>query len=147
MPVIVEPRYDIADLEADLARVYADYPATDGAGGDQPGLAANACIEAIRSALARDGVFYAGIFNGKPVAGALVTGPADARRIDLIAVRAITRGRGVALRLVDEIARLEQLTGGRRLLVRAGAETGAVLTRLGFESGTPDYSRPLPPAG
>lgn len=137
MPVIVEPRYDIADIEADLARVYADYP----------GHAADGCIEAIRSSLTRDGVFYVGIFNGKPVAGALVTGPADARRIGLIAVRAITRGRGVALRLVDEVARLEQLTGGRRLLVRAGADTGAVLTRLGFESGDPDYSRPLAPAG
>lgn len=150
MPVIVEPRYDIADIEADLARVYADYPVGDiagtgVAGADEPG--ADLCIEAIRSALARDGVFYVGIFNGKPVAGALVAGPVDARRIGLIAVRAITRGRGVALRLVDEIARLEQLAGSRRLLVRAGADTGTVLTRLGFAPGDPDYSRPLPPAG
>ena len=70
MPVIVEPRYDIADIEADLLRVYADYP----------GQSPETCIDDIRSALARDGVFYAGIFNGKPVAGALVSGPADARR-------------------------------------------------------------------
>lgn len=122
MPVIVEPRYDIADIEADLLRVYADYPGQDAA----------QCLAGIRRALAADGVFYAGIFNGKPVAGALVTGPADARRIGLIAVRTVTRGRGIALRLVDEIGRLEQRTGASALEVPAGSDAAAVLSRLGF---------------
>lgn len=135
MPVIVEPRYDIADIEADLARVYADFP----------GRPPAACLDAIRSALTGDGVYYAGFFNGRAVAGALVTGAPDARHIRLIAVRAATRGRGVALRLVDEIARLEQSTGGRSLAVDAGSEAAAVLRRLGFAPGPAGYSRPLPP--
>lgn len=130
MPVIVEPRYDIASLEADLARVYADFPGRDAAG----------CVQLIRETLAGDGgVFYSGDFNGKPVAGALVSGPADARRIQLVAVRAATRNRGVALRLLDEIARLEQLTGARELLIRADGNAAGVLTRLGF---VPDPQQP-----
>lgn len=136
MPVIVEPRYDIADLEPDLARVYADFPGRDAA----------ACVADIRSALAADGVFYAGVFNGRTVAGVLVSGPADSRRLQLVAVRAATRGRGVALRLVDEVARLEAATGGRRLLVTGGPETGAVLTRLGFAPVPGGYERRLPAA-
>lgn len=122
MPVIVEPRYDIAAMAPDLARVYADFP----------GSSASDCVAAIADALTRDGVFYAGIFNGKPVAGALVTGPADARRIRLIAVRAATRRRGVSLRLVDEIGRLEHMTGASALEVQAGEQAAAVLQRLGF---------------
>lgn len=122
MPVIVEPRYDIAAMAADLVRVYADFP----------GSSAGECVATIADALTRDGVFYAGIFNGKPVAGALVTGPADARRIRLIAVRAATRQRGVSLRLVDEIGRLEHMTGASALEVQAGDQAAAVLQRLGF---------------
>lgn len=122
MPVIVEPRYDIAALEADLARVYADFP----------GRGADDCVRAIRDSLAGGGVFYSGEFNGKPVAGAVVSGPADARRIQLVAVRAATRNRGVAVRLIDEIARLEKLTGAHELVIAAGANEAAVLKRLGF---------------
>jgi GNAT superfamily N-acetyltransferase len=122
MPVIVEPRYDIAEMAPDLARVYADFPGNN----------ADTCLATIRDALTGDGVFYAGIFNGKPVGGALVTGPADARRIRLIAVRAATRGRGVSLRLIDEIGRLEYMTGARALEVQAGESAAAVLARLGF---------------
>lgn len=122
MPVIVEPRYDIADMAPDLARVYTDFP----------GSTADACLTTIREALTHDGVFYAGMFNGKPVAGALVTGPGDARRIRLIAVRAATRQRGISLRLVDEIGRLEHLTGASALEVQAVENAAAVLTRLGF---------------
>lgn len=122
MPVIVEPRYDIADIEADLRRVYEDFP----------GATADDCLARIRDALANREVFYAGIFNGRPIAGALVSGPADARRISLIAVRALTRGRGVAQRLVDEIARLEQGTGGRALLVATDRDDTAALNHLGF---------------
>ena len=125
MPVIVEPRYDIADIAPDLARVYADFPGTP----------VDACLATIRDALRGDGVFYAGMFNGKPVAGALVTGPADARRIRLIAVRAATRQRGISLRLVDEIGRLEYLTGASALEVAASTDAAAVLTRLGFAPG------------
>lgn len=127
MPVIVEPRYDIAEIAADLSRVYADFP----------GSSADDCLAAIRSALRGDGVFYAGFFNGKPVAGALVSGPADARRIRLIAVRAATRRRGISLRLVDEIGRLEYMTGARTLEVQAGPGAADVLSRLGFVA-TPD---------
>lgn len=122
MPVIVEPRYDIAGMAPDLARVYADFP----------GRSPDECLADIRAALAGDGVFYAGIFNGKPVAGALVTGPADARRIRLIAVRAATRQRGISLRLVDEIGRLEHRTGASALEVQAGEDAAVVLNRLGF---------------
>jgi hypothetical protein len=122
MPVVVEPRYDIAAMAPDLARVYADFPGSN----------ADACVASIAQALTGDGVFYAGIFNGKPVAGALVTGPADARRIRLIAVRAATRQRGVSLRLVDEIGRLEHMTGARALEVQAGEQAALVLQRLGF---------------
>lgn len=122
MPVIVEPRYDIADLESDLIRVYADFP----------GRTADDCVRTIREGLATGGVFYSGDFNGKPVAGALVSGPTDARRIQLVTVRPATRNRGVALRLIDEIARLEKLTGAQVLVITATGEAAAVLTRLGF---------------
>lgn len=122
MPVIVEPRYDIADIEADLRRVYEDFP----------GATADDCLASIADGLANGGVFYAGIFNGRPIAGALVRGPADARRISLIAVRALTRGRGVAQRLLDEIARLEGRTGGRALQIATNRQDTAVLSRLGF---------------
>lgn len=140
MPVIVQPRYDIADLEAGLGQVYADFP----------GRPAADCLATIRQGLTGDGVFYLGEFNGKPVAGALVSGPADARRIQLVAVRAATRGRGVAQRLVDEIARLEARTGARALLIAATGAAVPPLLRLGFG---PDPAqdgqlrRALPPAG
>lgn len=129
MPVNVEPRYDIAALEADLGRVYADFPGRD----------ADACVQQIRASLGSGGVYYSGDFNGKPVAGALVSGPASERRIQLVAVRAATRNRGVALRLLDEIARLEQLTGARVLLITADVAAISVLMRLGF---APDPQQP-----
>ncbi|MFZ5724444.1 MAG: acetyl-CoA sensor PanZ family protein [Pseudomonadota bacterium] len=122
MPVIVEPRYDIAALETDLLRVYADFP----------GRSAADCIGAIGASLAGGGVFYLGEFNGKAVAGAVVSGPNDARRIQLVTVRPATRGRGVALRLIDEIARLEKLTGAQVLVIAASGNTADVLSRLGF---------------
>lgn len=122
MPVIVEPRYDIAALETDLAHVYADFPGRD----------AGQCVQAVRAALGGDGVYYCGEFNGKPVAGALVDGPADERRIQLVAVRTVTRNRGVAVRLIDEIARLERLTGARTLCINASDTARPVLMRLGF---------------
>ena len=122
MPVIVEPRYDVADLETDLLRVYEDFP----------GRTAPECLDAIRTALRSGGVFYTGTFNGKQVAGALVSGPADARQVSLVAVRAATRRRGVAVRLVDEVARLEQLTGARELLIEADGDAERVLMRSGF---------------
>lgn len=131
MPVIVEPRYDVADLETDLARVYADFP----------GRGPEECLAAIRAALREGGVFYTGTFNGKQVAGAVVSGPADARRIQLVAVRAATRGRGVAVRLVDEIGRLEKLTGARELTISADGEAAGVLTRLGFVPVSPGLLR------
>lgn len=131
MPVIVEPRYDVADLETDLARVYADFP----------GRSPEDCLAAIRATLRDGGVFYTGTFNGKQVAGAVVSGPADARRIQLVAVRAATRGRGVAVRLIDEIGRLEKLTGARELTIAAEGEAVAVLTRLGFAAVSPGLLR------
>lgn len=141
MPVIVEPRYDIAALASGLAQVYADFP----------GRSAADCVQSIHDNLAAGGVFYTGEFNGKPVAGAVVNGPADARRIQLVAVRAATRNRGVAVRLLDEIARLEQLTGAQALvIVPAGPDAVPVLSRLGF---VPDPLQPdqlrrrLVPAG
>lgn len=133
MPVIVEPRYDIADLEADLARLYADFP----------GRPVAECVATVRQALAGGGVFYAGIFNGKAVAGALVCGAPDAREISQIAVRAATRGRGVAQRLVDEIARLELATGGQALTVRDPGVAAAALTQLGFVPGPAGFVRTL----
>ncbi|MFZ5757366.1 MAG: acetyl-CoA sensor PanZ family protein [Pseudomonadota bacterium] len=141
MPVIVEPRYDIAALEADLGRVYADFP----------GRSAADCVRAIQDSLRSGGVFYLGEFNGKPVAGALVSGPADTRRIQLVAVRPATRNRGVSVRLIDEIARLEHLTGAQVLVIAPGGEQAAnVLSRLGFvpDPRQPDLlQRPLGPAG
>ncbi len=131
MPVIVEPRYDVADLETDLARVYADFP----------GRSPEDCLAAIRATLRDGGVFYTGTFNGKQVAGAVVSGPADARRIQLVAVRAATRGRGVAVRLIDEIGRLEKLTGARELTIAAEGEAVPVLTRLGFAPVSPGLLR------
>lgn len=131
MPVIVEPRYDVADLETDLARVYADFP----------GRSPEDCLAAIRATLRDGGVFYTGTFNGKQVAGAVVSGPADARRIQLVAVRAATRGRGVAVRLIDEIGRLEKLTGARELTIAAEGEAVTVLTRLGFAPVSPGLLR------
>ncbi len=134
MPVIVEPRYDVADLEADLAHVYADFP----------GRTPQQCLTTIRDALRAGGVFYAAAFNGRQVAGALVSGPTDARRIALVAVRAVTRNRGVGLRLIDEISRLEKLTGGRELVITATPDAVAALTALGFTaSSAGDLRKPL----
>lgn len=134
MPVIVEPRYDVADLEADLARVYADFP----------GRTPQECLATIRDTLRTGGVFYIGTFNGKQVAGALVSGPADARRIALVAVRAATRRRGVGLRLIDEVSRLEKLTGSRELTISAGDQAAAALTPLGFVPSQPgELRKPL----
>ncbi len=122
MPVIVEPHYDITALETDLTRVYADFPGRD----------ASQCIQTIRTALANGAVYYSGEFNNKSVAGALVDGPAENRRIQLVAVRTATRNRGVAIRLIDEIARLEQLTGAQMLCITASDAARPVLMRLGF---------------
>ena len=134
MPVIVEPRYDVAYLETDLARVYADFP----------GRTPQECLATIRDTLRAGGVFYIGTFNGKQVAGALVSGPADARRIALVAVRAATRRRGVGLRLIDEISRLEKLTGSRELTISASDEAAAALTPLGFAPAQPgELRKPL----
>lgn len=123
MPVIVEALYDVAEIAGDLERLYADFPGRDAA----------ACQAEIREGLASGAVFYAGTFNGRRVAGALVDGPAAARRIRLLAVRAATRRRGVAHHLLEEIARLERLAGSTALDIEAAVPGAiALLRRSGF---------------
>ncbi len=135
MPVIVKSHHSVAELvagsTADLLRVYADFP----------GVSPAACLAAITAALGDGAVFYAGTFNGKRVAGALVSGPVGARRLSLLAVHGATRQRGIGQRLIDEISRMEKTAGGRELTagtmdVPIGSpmqeQTAHLLTQAGF---------------
>lgn len=144
MPVIAEPRHDVADIEDALARVYADFP----------GLPAAECLRAIHAALGAGAVFYGGQFNGKWVAGALVQGEPGRRRLAFLAVHPATRRRGVARRLLAEVARLEARTGSTALEARAvDATSEALLRSAGFQpfppgpGESPGLRCPLPPAG
>lgn len=116
MPVIVTPHTDIAAITTDLLQVYADFP----------GHTAPACLAAINTALLAGGLFYAGLFNGRQVAGALVTGLAEQRHLSLIAVRTATRQRGVGSHLLNEISRLERAAGTSMLAVHANTMPNTV---------------------
>lgn len=139
MPVVVKSHHSVAELAAgstaDLLRVYADFP----------GISPQACLATITAALGAGAVFHAGTFNGKHVAGALVSGPVEARRLTLLAVHGATRQRGIGQRLIDEISRMEKTAGAHELSVsvtdlpvgspmqeQVQEQVARLLTRSGF---------------
>ena len=90
------------DVAASLERVYVDCP----------GMAsAEDALGRVRAGLARGDRFYAGLFNGKWIAGVLVVGEGAERFLRYLAVHPATRGRGVAERLIGEVRRLESELG------------------------------------
>lgn len=100
MPVEVrEIRKSLPDEVAEsLQKVYVDCPGT---------TSADDALGRIRAGLERGDRFYAGLFNGKWIAGVLVLGQGEERFLRYLAVHPATRGRGVAERLLGEVRRLE----------------------------------------
>ena len=104
MPVLVERHTASLDstLVAELGRLYTDTPDFANAASAQ---------EVLADAVAHGDVLYAGLFNGKHIAAALVRGEGPTRHMQYLAVHPATRGRGVASRLVAEIRHQEAATG------------------------------------
>ncbi|HEX4869899.1 MAG TPA: acetyl-CoA sensor PanZ family protein [Moraxellaceae bacterium] len=104
MPVLVERHTAALDpvLVAELGRLYTD----------TPDFASPASAQAVlQDAVAGGDVLYAGLFNGKHIAAALLRGNGATRHLHYLAVHPATRGRGVASRLVAEIRRIEGADG------------------------------------
>lgn len=104
MPVLVERHTTSLDapLLAELGRLYSDTPDFANAASAQ---------EVLAEAVADGDVLYAGLFNGKHIAAALIRGNGPTRHLHYLAVHPATRGRGVASRLVAEIRRQEGALG------------------------------------
>lgn len=104
MPVIVERHAGSLDatLVAELGRLYTDTPDFANAASAQ---------EVLADAVADGDVLYAGLFNGKHIAAALIRGAGETRHMQYLAVHPATRGRGVASRLVAEIRHQEAALG------------------------------------
>lgn len=104
MPVHVETVINpSAQDRTDLARIYADAPAWL----FRPHADANALVEAGVAG----GLLIAGRFNDRLLGAALLERFEDRWRLSHLCVRNITRGRGVAHRLLDEARRRAGETG------------------------------------
>src|SRR5690606_6300810 len=98
MPVYVESVTNPSDQDhTDLARIYADAPAWL--------FAPHADAEALVAAGVAQGALIAGRFNDRLLGAALLERFEDRWRLSHLCVRNITRGRGVARRLLDEARR------------------------------------------
>ena len=104
MPVLVERHTAPLDaaLITELGRLYQDSPDFSSAASAQAVL---------HDAVETGDVLYAGLFNGKHIAAALIRGTGPTRHLHYLAVHPATRQRGVAGRLVDEIRRTEAAQG------------------------------------
>ena len=104
MPVVVEIlSQPSAQDRTDLAKIYADAPAWL--------LAPYPSAQALIDAGLEHGNLIAGRFNDRLLGAALLTPGADCWRLSHLCVRAITRQRGVARRLLDEARRLASEAG------------------------------------
>lgn len=121
MPVIVEaPAQLSAQDREDLLRIYAEAPAEL--------LAPYADGEALIEAALAAGSLLTGRFNDRLLGAAWLQRDADAWRLSRLCVRKVTRGRGVARRLLEESQRMAVLKGcPLRLQAPAGLETAASL--------------------
>ncbi len=104
MPIIVETlNLPSAQDRIDLAKIYADAPGWL--------LAPYPSAQALIDAGIDDGRLIAGRFNDRLLGAALLTPGADCWRLSHLCVRAITRQRGVARRLLDEARHLALAAG------------------------------------
>lgn len=108
MPVLVERATAPLDqvLVDELARIYTDSP--DFA---SPQAAQSVVLDAVASG----DVLYAAVFNGRHIAAVLVRGQGATRHLRYLNVHPATRGRGVAVRMVEEVRRLEAEQGAEWL--------------------------------
>ena len=122
MPVIVEAvTQPSAQDRLDLEKIYADAPAWL--------LTPHADAQALIDAGLAGGRLIAGRFNDRLLGAAWLEPGSDGWRLSHLCVRKITRGRGVAARLVDESRRraaandrpLRLLAPARHLEVQAWA--------------------------
>lgn len=118
MPVeVFEFHHELpVDVASMLDKVYVDTPGTSGS---------VEVLQEVEKGLKNGGRYYAGQFNGKWIAGVLVSGLDGERVLRFLAVHPATRGRGVAERLVNEVRRLEAEQGEGYLV------TGFDLTQPG----------------
>ncbi|WP_371364086.1 acetyl-CoA sensor PanZ family protein [Pseudomonas sp. QL9] len=121
MPVIVEaPAQLSAQDRQDLLRIYAEAPAEL--------LAPFADGEALIDAALAAGTLLTGRFNDRLLGAAWLQRDADAWRLSRLCVRKVTRGRGVARRLLEQTQQQAVLNGRPlRLLAPAGYETAQSL--------------------
>jgi len=113
MPVIVEAvTQPSAQDRTDLEKIYADAPAWL--------LAPHADATGLIDAGLRQGSLLAGRFNGRLLGAAWLEQGDDGWQLSHLCVRKITRGRGVAARLVAE-ARRRAADSGRPLSLLAPA--------------------------
>ncbi|MBH3431437.1 acetyl-CoA sensor PanZ family protein [Pseudomonas citronellolis] len=127
MPVIVEHlAQPSAQDRQDLARLYAEAPAWL--------LAPFADGEALVDAALAAGTLLTGRFNDRLLGAAWLQRDADAWRLSRLCVRRVTRGRGVARRLLEEAQRQAVLAGcPLRLQAPAGqAEAAELAAHLGL---------------
>lgn len=121
MPVIVEaPAQLSAQDRQDLLRIYAEAPAEL--------LAPFADGEALIDAALAAGTLLTGRFNDRLLGAAWLQRDADAWRLSRLCVRKVTRGRGVARRLLEQTQQQAVLNGRPlRLQAPAGYETAQSL--------------------
>lgn len=121
MPVIVEaPAQLSAQDRLDLLRIYAEAPAEL--------LAPFADGEALIDAALAAGTLLTGRFNDRLLGAAWLQRDADAWRLSRLCVRKITRGRGVARRLLEQTQQQAVLNGRPlRMQAPAGHETAQSL--------------------
>lgn len=121
MPVIVEAPAQLSPQDRqDLLRIYAEAPAEL--------LAPFADGETLIDAALAAGTLITGRFNDRLLGAAWLQRDADAWRLSRLCVRKLTRGRGVARRLLEQ-AQQQAVLNGRplRLLAPAGHETAQSL--------------------
>ncbi|MDF3936253.1 acetyl-CoA sensor PanZ family protein [Pseudomonas citronellolis] len=123
MPVTVErPAQLSAQDRQDLAKLYAEAPAWL--------LAPFADGDALVDAALAAGTLYTGRFNDRLLGAAWLQRDADAWRLSRLCVRRVTRGRGVARRLLEEAQRQAVLAGcPLRLQAPDGQPAAAELAR------------------
>lgn len=104
MPIYVEAVTQPSPQDrTDLAKIYADAPDWL--------LTPHASADALIDAALADATLIAGRFNDRLLGVALLEKFADRWRLSHICVRKVTRGRGVARRLLDEARRLAAEAG------------------------------------
>ncbi|MCJ1880873.1 PanM family protein [Pseudomonas nitroreducens] len=120
MPVVVQHLTQPSDQDRqDLLKIYADAPDWLLAPFPDAG-------ELVERGLA-DGLLFTGRFNDRLLGAAWIERDGDTWRLSRLCVRQVTRGRGVARRLLEEAQRLAVLQGAAlRLTAPDGKHEAAV---------------------